>query len=99
MTARKQDPEFTPRQLAFTGGNVMVSGSILVLAITLTVSAVMLKNSFENRMNSIEWRLDAMNRERWTLPMQREYNNALRWENEVSKLKVPDVDAIKTRIP
>jgi heme/copper-type cytochrome/quinol oxidase subunit 1 len=99
MTARKQDPEFTPRQITFTGGNVMVSSSILVLAISLAVSVVTFKNSFEKRMDQIEWRLEAMSKDRWTLPRAREAHNQLWRDNPTLKMEGSAPDVIAIRIP
>lgn len=99
MKTAPSDPDYTPRPVSFTGGNVMVSGSILVLAISLAISAVTLKNSFERRMESIEWKLDAMSRDKWTLSRQREAHSTFWRDNPSMKMESSQPDVIAQRIP
>lgn len=94
----KKEPDFKPGIIQVTGGNIMVSGSVLILAVTLAISAVKFQNSFENRMTVLELQLKGMRDFRWDLPRQREWHNQVWRDNPALKMDESQPDKIANRI-
>lgn len=77
----------------------MVSGALVGLIVAIVWQASLMRNAFENRMNAIEWKLDAINKDKWTLSRQRDSHSAFWRDNPSLKMESSQPDIIAARIP